>query len=143
MSWGWIWIGVIVLAIVLEVLTDQMVSIWFVPGAVVATILDFIGVDIIWQVLVVLLVAIAGIIFFRRFLTRFKKDPSSKTNIEAIVGEKCLVVEAIDTFAGCGQVKVKGQIWSARGINDDDKFDAGDTLTVVGIEGVKLICKNI
>ena len=142
MLWGWIWIAIIIIAIIIEVLTDQMVSIWFVPGAVVATVFDFLQIDVIWQVLAILAIAAIGILVFRKMLTRFKFDPSTKTNIDAIVGERCLVIERIDTFAGCGQVKVKGQIWSARGMSDTDVFDAGDTLTVVGVEGVKLICKK-
>ena len=58
-----------------------------------------------------------------------------------IVGKRCVVVEKIDNFAGCGQVKVKGQIWSARGVGEDDVFDVGVALHVVAIEGVKLIVK--
>ena len=142
MLWGWIWIAVIVIAIVIEVLTDQLVSIWFVPGAVIATVFDFFRLDLIWQFLAVLAIAAIGILVFRKMLTKFKIDPSTKTNIDAIVGEKCIVIEKIDTFAGCGQVKVKGQVWSARGMVDEDAFDVGDMLTIVGVEGVKLICKK-
>ena len=59
--WGWIWIGVIILAILIEVITDQLVSIWFVPASIVAIILDFCSVDIVWQVLVFLLLSAVGI----------------------------------------------------------------------------------
>lgn len=143
MVWGWMWIAVIVIAIVIEAFTDQLLSIWFVPAAIVATILDFVAVDIVWQVLVFLVVSLVGIFVIRRFLAKFKQDRSHKTNIEAIVGERCVVTERIDSFAGCGQAKVKGQIWSARGICVDDVFEVGEILQVVAIEGVKLICKKI
>lgn len=142
MTWGWIWVGVIVLAIILELITDQMVSIWFVPGAIIATILDFVGVFYVWQILVVLIFAALGILFLRKFITRFKPDASTKTNIDAIVGERCVVTEKIDTFAGRGQVKIKGQIWSAKGLVDEDIFEEGDVLQIIGVEGVKLICKK-
>ena len=62
--------------------------------------------------------------------------------IDSIVGERCLVTETIDNFAGCGQVKVKGQLWSARGFFDDDVFEVGQTLRIVAIEGVKAVCKK-
>ena len=62
--------------------------------------------------------------------------------IDTIVGEKCVVTETIDNFAGCGQIKVKGQFWSARGFFDDDIFECGETLRVVAIEGVKAVCKK-
>jgi membrane protein implicated in regulation of membrane protease activity len=60
---------------------------------------------------------------------------------ETIVGKKCVVIDRIDTFAGCGQVKVNGQIWSARAMEPDRIFDEGEVVTVIAIEGVKLICK--
>ena len=143
MIYGWIWIAVIVLAIVIEVLTDQLVSIWFVPGAVVATILDFCDVKLLWQILVILVLAAAGIIFAKTYVEKKLRSKISKTNIEAIVGERCIVTEKIDNYAGCGQVKIKGQIWSARGVLEDDVFDEGEHLRVVAIEGVKVICKKI
>ena len=70
-----------------------------------------------------------------------KKNLQDKEfNPENIVGKKCIVIEKIDSFAGCGQVRVNGQSWSARGTYDDDIFEIGDTLKIVAIEGVKLIC---
>ena len=140
--YGWIWIAVIVFAVVIEAVTDQLISIWFVPGAIISTILDHFEVNIVWQLLVFLFISLVGIVFLRRLLTKFVPDRSTKTNIDAIVGEKCIVTEKIDNFAGCGQAKVKGQIWSARGLLDDDVFEVGETLRIVAIEGVKVICKR-
>ncbi len=142
MEWGWVWIAVIILAIVIEVLTDQLISIWFVPGAMIATILDFCNVHIIWQALVVLVISLVGIFVGKKFLVKYLPQKDTKTNIDAIIGEKCIVTEKIDNFAGCGQAKVKGQIWSARGVDDEDVFEVGDVLNIVAIEGVKLICKK-
>ena len=70
------------------------------------------------------------------------KSNSTFISLEDTIGEKCTVVETVDNYAGCGLVKVKGQVWSARGVDDDDVFRAGETLYVVAIEGVKLICKK-
>ena len=140
---GWIWISVIVLAVIIEMLTDQLISIWFVPGAMVATVLDFCEVDIIWQVIVFLAISILGIILGKTVLEKyFPKAANTKTNIDAIIGEKCIVTEKIDNFAGCGQAKVNGQIWSARSVDEDEVFEAGEILVIVAIEGVKLVCKK-
>ena len=141
MQLGWIWISILVISIIVEALTDQLISIWFAPAAIIATILDFLKVQNVIQIIVFLLVSLVGIILVRRFVNKFlKPDKSTRTNIDAIIGERCIVTEKIDNFAGCGQAKVRGQIWSARGVNDDDVFEAGEVLSVVAIEGVKLIC---
>lgn len=142
MIFGWIWIAVIVLAFVVELLTDQLISIWFVPGAIIATILDFCEVEVIWQILIVLIIAALGIVFAKTYLAKRLNSSVVKTNIDAIIGERCVVTEKIDNYVGCGQVKVKGQIWSARGVGDDDVFESGEVLHVVAIEGVKVICRK-
>ena len=142
MEYGWIWIAVIIFAVVIEAFTDQLLSIWFVPAGIVATVLDFVQVDIIWQVLIFLVLSLVGILFVRRFLAKFKPEKSTRTNIDAIIGEKCIVTEKIDNYAGCGLAKVHGQIWSARGVGEDDVYEVGEVLQIVAIEGVKLICKK-
>ena len=80
--------------------------------------------------------------FFKKVFTGTKSPENSDLNFESIVGEKCLVVEKIDNFAGCGLVKVNGQYWSARGAYEDDTFEIGESLRIVAIEGVKLICRK-
>ena len=70
-----------------------------------------------------------------------KKGKQEKEfNPDNIVGKKCVVIEAVDNYAGCGQVRVNGQSWSARSAHDDERFEVGDTLNIVAIEGVRLVC---
>lgn len=142
MIYGWIWIAVIVLAIVVEVISEQLISIWFVPGALIATLLDFFDVKFIWQILTVLVLAAIGIVIARVFLADKIAAKIQKTNIDAIIGERCIVTERIDNYAGSGLVKIKGQIWSARGVGENDVYEIGSVLHVVAIEGVKVICKK-
>ena len=140
---AWIWIGIIVVAVIVEALTDQLVSIWFVPAGIVAAIMHFCSAAEYWQIIVFLLVAIAGIVFAKTMLPNIMpKAADGRTNIDAIIGERCVVTEKIDNYAGCGQARVKGQIWSARGVMEDDVFEVGEILNIVAIEGVKLICKK-
>ena len=142
MVYGWAWIGIIVMSVVIEALSDQLVSIWFAPAAVVATILDFAGVDLVWQILVFLAISAIGIFVVRYFLKKAKPGNDTRTNIDAIIGERCVVTERIDNYAGCGQARVNGQIWSARGAFENDVFEVGEVLNIVAIEGVKIICKK-
>ena len=143
MVYGWVWIAVIVIATVVEAFTDQLVSIWFVPAAIVSTVLDFAEANLVWQILAFLAISCVGIVISKTVLTKFLKPKGdSRTNIQAIIGEKCVVTEKIDNFAGCGQAKVRGQIWSARSVSDEETFDEGEILNIVAIEGVKLICRK-
>ena len=70
------------------------------------------------------------------------RESASSISLQDIVGERCVVLETVDTYAGCGLVKVKGTQWSARGADDDDVFEEGESLTVVAIDGVRLVCRR-
>ena len=143
MEYGWIWIAVVVLAVVVEIFTNHLVSIWFVPAAIVSLILDFCHVQIVWQIVAFIAVSAVGVVMAKTFLSKYlKPSQDSKTNIDAIVGSKCIVTEKIDNYAGCGMARVNGQLWSARSVSDDDVFESGEILRIVAIEGVKLICKK-
>lgn len=138
----WLWIGVIAISIAVEVFTEQLVSIWFVPAAFLTAILSLFKVNYVWQILIFFALSIAGIVLSRVFLAGKKSDADTRTNIEALIGERCVVTERIDNYLECGQVKIKGQLWSAKGEGENDTFEVGEALTVVTIQGVKLICKK-
>ena len=140
MIYGWYFIAVIILAIIIELFTKQLFAIWFVPGAIVAFVIDFFYPELLLEIVVCLGFATVGIILSKFVFNKTKGDV--RTNIDAIIGEKCVVTEKIDNFAGCGQARVGSQIWSARGSCETDSFEVGEVLSVVAIEGVKLICKK-
>ena len=134
------WIGMIILSVVCEVLTPGLVAIWFMPAALVSMLLAFFDVSVLVQVPVFLVLSILCIIFARPLINRRCKTHA--TNIDAIIGERAIVIEKIENIAGAGQVKVRGQYWSARTVDDEDTYEAGDVVTVIAVEGVKLICKK-
>lgn len=138
MTYGWIWIVCIVFGAVIMAFTKKLDGICLLFAAVVALVMDLFDLDIAWQ-----MGAMAVGIIATRILMKIANSASaSKADINSIIGEKCVVTERIDNYAGCGQAKVNGQVWSARGAFEDDIFEEGEVLQVVALEGVKLICKK-
>ena len=138
-----IWLGVVVRARVVEALTFALVSMWFIPGALVAMILSFFPPIALWvQILVFLLITLVFLIFVKPLADKFLIGKRTPTNADAVIGEEAVVTLAIDNIEGKGQVKVKGQIWTARSADKDITYEVGEVLHVIAIEGVKLICKK-
>ncbi len=137
----YVWLALILVAGVVEVLTAPLVALWFVPGAFVAMILAFCNVPIYVQVIVFILLSAACLVLAKTVFRKFFQPKNEKFNIDAIIGEKCLVTEKIDNIAGRGAVKVKGLEWAARTLSDDVVVDEGARVEVIAVEGVKLICK--
>lgn len=137
----YVWIAVMVAAIVFELMTPgALVSIWFLPPAFVSMILAFCEVDLWIQIVAFIALSIVCIFVGRPRLLRSNKNVA--TNIDAIIGEKGVVIEKIENIAGAGQVKVRGQYWSARAVSDEIEYEPGDIVSIVAVEGVKLICQK-
>lgn len=136
------WLGVVVVSIAVEALTVGLVSIWLVPGALAAMVLSLFDIPLFVQIPVFFVLSGCGIVLAKTvFKGIFRPKSGIKTNVDAIVGSRAVVTERVDNLSGCGQVRVNSQIWSARSIDPDIVFEVGDVVSVMAIEGVKLICK--
>ena len=141
--WIVIWIGVLVAAILAEVISNAFVSIWFIAGALVLTAVNvifyYIGVMPMmwyWQVLIFLVLSAILLFSFRPVVMKkvIRKDP--RTNADRNVGEFGIVIKTIAPHAN-GLVKVSGQEWTAFS-DSETELEAGSRVKVIGIHGVKL-----
>ncbi len=135
------WASVIVISVIAEVLTAGLVSIWFVPSALISLILTIFDVSAGIQIIVFILLSAFLIFLFKFVFKDALKTKGAKLNLDAVIGEKGIVVDKIHNIAGSGQVKVHNQVWSARSSDPDRIFEVGEVVSIVAIEGVKLICK--
>ena len=138
-----LWFSVIILTVVVESQTADLVSIWFAPGAFVAMILAFCEVHIGIQLAVFVGMTILCLVLAFAFIRpRWKaKNKIEKTNADALEGKSALVEEDIDNAAASGAVKINGQLWTARTENPADKPAKGQWVEIIRVEGSKLICK--
>ena len=81
------------------------------------------------------------LVLTRPIAVKYFNQNRQKTNVESLIGQQALVLEDVDTLHASGQVKVNGQIWSAK-TEEMSGFIAKDTVVMIqGIQGVKLIVK--
>lgn len=142
-----LWLAILIISIILEVRTNDVVSVWFMPAATVALVLSFFFEDplqgLLVQVIAFVLVSLVSFIIFKiAFNKKVKKQKRGKTNITALIGERCLVTEEISNIHVKGAVNLNGRIWSARSVDQDDVIEEGTIVVVDRIEGVKLICSR-
>lgn len=137
----YVWIAVIITAVVAESMTSALVAIWFMPSAIVSMILAFFSVPVLVQVLVFMLVSALLIILSKMIFKNVLKVRPTPTNADTVIGESAVVTERICNMENKGLVKVRGQIWSAKSADGAD-IEQGDIVSVISIEGVKLICRK-
>ena len=141
MVYGWIWISLIFASVLLTLLTKRNLIASVAAGAVVPTVLDLFKVDFVWQVVAFLLGFIAYALVMIRY---FAEGPTHRNSFDPsdLVGSRCEVIEEIDNAAGRGLVNVNSESWSARAVVDTDVYSVGESLNVVAVEGVQLICRK-
>ena len=137
------WIVVLILAVVIEIITMGLSSIWFAGGALVALIVAALHGPFWLQVIFFLVVSFLLLIFTRPIAVKYFNKDRIRTNAESIVGKQGIVLSQIDNLKGQGQVSVGGQEWSARSADDDQVLEERSVVEIVAISGVKLICKPV
>ena len=133
------WTIILVIAIIVEAITVDLVSIWFGAGAIVALIAEAFGFNQIIQVTLFTIVSIACIT--RPLSKKYLRGNTIKTNYDRIIGKHCLVTETI-TADNKGEVKVMGTLWMATSLNNET-IEVGQYAEVVSIEGAHVIVKEI
>ncbi len=134
-----LWLVLMVLFAVAEGVSVALTSIWFAVGALAALLVSFLT-DSLWvQAMVFAVVSLATLLLVRPLATRLLQ-PHGKipTNADRLLGRQGVVTETVDNLAAAGQVKVAGQVWTARSENGERIF-AGEQVSILRIEGVKLI----
>ncbi|MFI3210170.1 MAG: NfeD family protein [Peptostreptococcaceae bacterium] len=136
-----IWILVCVAFAIFEAIIPSLTLIWFSIGAIVTLLLSGFIKSFSIQVLVFAVVSITLLVIFTNKFVKEDKTFEYKTNLKAIVGKNAVVVEDIKENEG-GVVKLDFENWSAISF-DNKEILKGKTVSVVEIEGVKLIVMEV
>ena len=135
---SWVWLGLLIAALVFESFTVQLVSIWFAVGALGALLISFLPVGIGWQVGIYLLLTAASLISIRPLWMKSMEKNKQHTNADRIIGMVGTVEERISNVESTGLVRVNKALWSARSI-DGSIIETNSLVQVQSIEGVKVM----
>lgn len=132
------WIVLLVLFLILEAATVQLVSAWFALGALCALLANLCGVGVIWQIVLFLIVSAICLIATRPLVKKMTATKIQKTNADRCIGAEAVVLEEINNLKSTGLVKAMGNTWTARA--EDGSVIPKDAVVIVRkMDGVKLI----
>lgn len=136
-----VWLVILIVAVVVEVLTMGLTTIWFAGGALTAIVADLVHAPIALQVILFFAVSLLLLFFTRPVAVKYFNRDRVKTNAESMIGRQAIVISEINNLQGIGQITVGSQQWSARSADDRVTIPAGAVVNVLSINGVKLIVK--
>lgn len=137
-QYGWLlWIAAMVFFGILEAVTVNMVSVWFVGGSLAALIVQLLGGNHWLQLAAFLLVSAVLLAALRPFVKRFVSPKKIATNADMAIGREAYLTETVDNIRGTGALKLDGKEWSVRSAKDE-VLEAGTLVKIVHMQGVKL-----
>ena len=136
-----IWLTLMIVFIVLEAATVQLISTWFAAGALAAMIVNLLGAPLWLQVTVFFTVSIVLLILLWPMARKHIKAKAVATNTDALIGRICPVTETIDPVEG-GRVKIGDVTWSARS-EQGDTIPVGALVKVLRIQGAKVFVETV
>lgn len=133
-----IWLIAAGIFFVVEMATTGFLIFWLAVGSLLAMITSFITDSIIIQTIVFVVSSCILIPLTKPLADKFIAKKTVPTNSYSLINKRGIVIVDINPIEGVGQVKVNGEIWSAK--TEDGSTIAKDAeIEVLKIDGVKLI----
>ena len=140
MFWMWFWFCFAIALLVVEMLTADLVCIWFGAAALLTGVVRaiFPGLGVAWQFLIFVLVSVALLAATRPLVRRFMRSTRKTcTNLDRLYGRTAIVTERIDNLQATGAIRLGDLTWTARMLNEGECAEIGEYVVFVKIEGNK------
>ncbi len=135
------WIVWLIVAVVLagaEAASAGLLLIMFSGGALAAALASLAGAGLVGSAAVFAIVSVALIAFVRPIAKRHVyQPPLQRTGTAALIGSQALVLETVDVDNG--RVKLAGEVWSARTLDEEARFEPGQKVSVFEIDGATAV----
>lgn len=135
------WLVVLIVCLIAEAATTQLVTLWFAAGSIGALFAAYAGLGWAGQLGIFLVLSFLLLFLLRPLFGGVLRPRQDKTNADRILGQTAVVIQAIDNRQGTGQIRLMGQVWTARSTQEEE-IAAGETVVVREISGVKAMVER-
>ena len=139
--WRWIWTIFAVLMLIGETISLGFFLLPFGAGGALAAIAAWIGWNLAVQWLLFFVGTGAAFLVVRRYIRRQDEDEGLLIGPERYVGERGLILEAVDMDANTGLVRVHADQW--RAITDGELIPEGAEVEVSEVRGTRLVVRQV
>lgn len=138
----WImWLAVGILFLIVELLTTALVSIWFVPSAIITCLLSFVVDNLLIQIAIFVVLSAVFMVVCRKIYNKHIKKPVDDVDQnENLLGKTATVTE--DTNGISGRILVGDVYWRAVSENGDT-IQKGETVKIKGVNGTTLVINKL
>ncbi len=128
------WLIFFIILVIIELITVNLVTIWFALGALVTSLVSLYTTDTVILLAVFTLVSLLLLLITKPVVKKLKVKKVVATNLDQVIGKTGVVTEPIAKDK-IGEVKVLGKRWSAY---SDREISKDKKVKILSISGVKL-----
>lgn len=136
-----IWIAVGVFFLIVELCTAALVSIWFVPAAIITCLLSFVIKSAIWQIAIFVFLSAIFMVISRKIYKKYIKKPVDDVDQnEKLLGK---IVTITDTTDGInGRVRMGDVYWKAITENGET-LSENEKAVIKSVQGTTLVVTKL
>lgn len=131
------WLALTIVFVIVEAATAELVSVWFIGGALAALVCALLKLPVLAQAAVFVGVSALLLALLRPALKKLLHVKPTRTNADRLLGQSALVIEKIDNLQGTGAIRIGGVLWTAKNLMDAP-IEVGARVTIERIEGAKV-----
>lgn len=136
------WMGLAILLGVAELFSLDLILLMLAVGAMVGGVAALIGLPVAVQILGAVGASVAMLSIVRpSVVKRLHSGPNLVLGHDKLVGKQAVVISEVS--ADGGQVRIAGEIWSARPYDDDAVIEPGAKVDVFEIRGATAVVHKI
>ena len=144
-SWFHAWQAWLALAIglgVAELFTLDLMLLMLAVGATVGVLTALLGLPVALQMVAAIVTSVGMLALVRpKIVKRLHSGPELRLGTAALVGKQALVVDEVS--ADGGQVKIGGDLWTARPYDETEVIEPGARVDVLEIRGATAFVHRI
>lgn len=134
-----IWLVIFIVLVIIELITINLVTIWFAIAAVFALLVDIITRNTMLEIIVFIVSSFLLLLLTKPLIKKIKVKKVEATNLDMVINKVGIVTEDI-LDDKIGEVKVLGKRWSAYSSTELKK---DEKVKILSIDGVKLKVEKI
>ena len=132
-----LWVTIGVIALIIEMATATLVSIWFVPSAILTCLFSLAVDSIPAQIVVFVVLSAISMVISRKIYKKYiKKDKDEVSADSKLIGKTAKTTE--DTDGNSGKVLVGDIYWKAVS-ETGEKIGKQETVIIKGVNGTTLV----
>lgn len=141
--WGYIiiWGIAAIVAVIIEISTEGLTSVWFAIAALISLILAAFSIRPLIQLIVFVCVTIALLFITRPLVKKFMSKEIIRTNSDRLIQMIGVVTKTISP-GEIGEIRVNSELWRAFSLPNETILE-GEKVIVNSISGNKLLVSKL